>query len=138
MEFADLIGACALFVSTIGRVMPALRGHAFTDDERDALAANLGRGRATADWVEHAASIGNLSLMQGGGEIGRLRPWWRIQSGSRVRPAGTGRRSNRIRSRLPPPHFAPGLDLQSTASWNETRSGMANRSARHLMPLSTT
>ncbi|MEO5875057.1 MAG: DUF6192 family protein [Streptosporangiaceae bacterium] len=65
MEFIDLVGACALFTSSVGRVMPTLRGHTFTSDERDAIRANLGRVRATADWIDHAVDTGNMSLDDG-------------------------------------------------------------------------
>lgn len=65
MEFVDLVGACALFVSQVGSVMPTLAGHDFTDDERESVTMSLARVRATADWIEHAATTGNLSLDEG-------------------------------------------------------------------------
>ncbi|HEY0688567.1 MAG TPA: DUF6192 family protein [Kribbella sp.] len=51
-EFIDVIGARAAFVASIGRVVPELRGHRFTDDERATVARNVARVRATCNWVE--------------------------------------------------------------------------------------
>jgi hypothetical protein len=52
--FIDLVGACAAFVASTGRVVPGLRGQSFSEDERVAVHKNLARVRASADWVEAA------------------------------------------------------------------------------------
>ncbi|MEV0623903.1 DUF6192 family protein [Nonomuraea sp. NPDC050404] len=64
-DFIDLVGACSVFVAAMGRVMPTLRGHAFTAEEKAAVARNLARVRATADWLETAVESGDVSLDEG-------------------------------------------------------------------------
>ncbi|WUE10332.1 DUF6192 family protein [Nonomuraea sp. NBC_00507] len=64
-DFLELIGACAAFVSAIGRVVPGLHGHQFTTDERAAVARNVARVRATADWIESAVESGEVSIDEG-------------------------------------------------------------------------
>ncbi|MEV4222287.1 DUF6192 family protein [Nonomuraea sp. NPDC049725] len=61
-EFLSLIAACSAFVAAIGRTMPTLRGHTFTDSERQVVHTQLAKVRATADWLESAVETGNLSL----------------------------------------------------------------------------
>ncbi|MEU7748102.1 DUF6192 family protein [Nonomuraea sp. NPDC049158] len=46
-DFIELVSACSVFVAAVGRVLPALRGHAFTAEEKATVARNLGRVRAT-------------------------------------------------------------------------------------------
>ncbi len=53
-DFLDLVGACFLFVASVGRVPPGLRDHWFTEDEPAAVA----RVRATAHWLEAAIESG--------------------------------------------------------------------------------
>ena len=53
-EFIDLVGACAVFVSSMTRIVPEPRGHPFTEDERATVARNVARVCATCDWVEIA------------------------------------------------------------------------------------
>ncbi|MFJ2191899.1 DUF6192 family protein [Kitasatospora sp. NPDC087861] len=62
MQFVDLIGACSAFVAQIGRIVPSLRGHVFTDDERATVERNLARVRGASDWVESAVTTGNAGL----------------------------------------------------------------------------
>ncbi|MFD7450860.1 DUF6192 family protein [Kitasatospora sp. NPDC059827] len=62
MHFVDLVGACSAFVAQVGRVVPALRGHAFTADERATVERNLARVRGASDWVESAVTTGNVGL----------------------------------------------------------------------------
>ncbi|WP_431921148.1 DUF6192 family protein [Nonomuraea jabiensis] len=64
-DFLDLIGTCSLFVASIGRILPGLRDHQFTGDERVAVARNVARVRATADWLEAAIESGDVSLDEG-------------------------------------------------------------------------
>lgn len=61
-QFLDLVAACSAFVSAVGRVMPTLRGHEFSQAERDAVHAQLARVRATADWIETGVDTGKLDL----------------------------------------------------------------------------
>lgn len=61
-EFLDLIAACSAFVAAVGRTVPTLRDHVFTDTEREMVHGHVARVRATADWVESAIDTGNLSL----------------------------------------------------------------------------
>jgi hypothetical protein len=62
IEFLDLIGACAQFVAAVSRTLPGLRGHEFSDDEKDAVLRNVERVRSTADWIAHAIQTGDVSL----------------------------------------------------------------------------
>ncbi|NRQ31836.1 hypothetical protein HII36_08280 [Nonomuraea sp. NN258] len=64
-DFIELVGACSVFVAEVGRVLPTLRGHAFAADEQATVARNLGRVRATADWLEAAVESGDVSLDEG-------------------------------------------------------------------------
>lgn len=64
-DFIELVGACSVFVAAVGRVLPTLRGHAFTAEEKATVARNLGRVRATADWLETAVESGDVSLDEG-------------------------------------------------------------------------
>nr|WP_253740331.1 DUF6192 family protein [Nonomuraea thailandensis] len=64
-DFVELVGACSAFVAAVGRVLPTLRGHAFTAEEKATVARNLGRVRATADWLEAAVESGDVSLDEG-------------------------------------------------------------------------
>jgi hypothetical protein len=64
-DFIELVGACSVFVAAVGRVLPMLRGHAFTAEEKATVARNLGRVRATADWLETAVESGDVSLDEG-------------------------------------------------------------------------
>ncbi|MBF6066377.1 RacO protein [Nocardia terpenica] len=64
-EFMELVGACQAFTASVGRVIPALRGHEFTPDERNTVHSNVARVRATADWVESAVDSGNMTLDEG-------------------------------------------------------------------------
>ncbi|WP_436776628.1 DUF6192 family protein [Yinghuangia sp. YIM S09857] len=61
-QFIDLIGVCVGFVTSAGRVIPSLRGHEFTDDERAVVASNIARIRATADWLESVLETGAVDL----------------------------------------------------------------------------
>lgn len=62
LEYLDLVGACAQFVATVGRILPGLRGREFTDEEKDAVRRNATRVRSTADWIQHAIDTGDVSL----------------------------------------------------------------------------
>lgn len=65
IEFVDLIGACAQFVATVGRVLPTLRAHAYTGPEREAVQHNVVRVRSTADWIETTVANGHTSIDEG-------------------------------------------------------------------------
>jgi Family of unknown function (DUF6192) len=65
MEFVDLVGACALFVASVGRIIPSLRGKDFSDDERETVHRNVAKVRGMADWVETAVDTGNADLDEG-------------------------------------------------------------------------
>ncbi|MER7772369.1 DUF6192 family protein [Kitasatospora sp. NPDC096140] len=65
MYFVDLVGACTAFVAQVGRVVPALRGHVFSPDERATVERNLSRVRGASDWVEAAVTTGNTGLDEG-------------------------------------------------------------------------
>ena len=62
IQYLDLIGACAQFVAAVSRTLPDLRGHEFSDDEKDAVLRNVERVRSTADWIAHAIQTGDVSL----------------------------------------------------------------------------
>lgn len=62
VEYIDLVGACAQFVASVSRVLPGLRGHAFTAEEKGSVQRNLARVRSTADWIQHALDTGDVSL----------------------------------------------------------------------------
>jgi hypothetical protein len=64
-EYIDLVGACATFVAAAGRIVPTLRGHAFTEEERERVHANLARVRGATEWVANAIDTGDLSLDDG-------------------------------------------------------------------------
>ncbi|MGW9210989.1 DUF6192 family protein [Embleya sp. NPDC055664] len=61
-QFIDLLGVCVAFVSGAGRAVPGLRGHRFSADEREVLASNIARIRATADWLESVLETGAVDL----------------------------------------------------------------------------
>ncbi|PZG21843.1 DUF6192 family protein [Nonomuraea aridisoli] len=61
-QFLDLIAACSAFVAAVGRTMPTLHGHTFTEQEREVILAQIAKVRATTDWIETAVETGNLSL----------------------------------------------------------------------------
>ncbi|MEU8134985.1 DUF6192 family protein [Streptodolium elevatio] len=61
-QFIDLVGVCVGFVTNAGRVIPSLRGHEFTDDERRVIESNIARIRATADWLESVLETGAVDL----------------------------------------------------------------------------
>ncbi|MEW2354231.1 DUF6192 family protein [Spirillospora sp. NPDC029432] len=65
LGFVDLVGACAAFVASTGRIVPGLRGQSFTEEERAVVHRNLARLRGAADWVEAAVDTGNTSLDDG-------------------------------------------------------------------------
>ncbi|MEV0389241.1 DUF6192 family protein [Nonomuraea sp. NPDC050643] len=73
-DLIELVGACSVFVATVGRVLPTLRGHAFTAEEKAVVARNLGRVRATADWLEAAVTSGDVSLDEGLARLRMLHP----------------------------------------------------------------
>ncbi|MFI6742250.1 DUF6192 family protein [Nonomuraea sp. NPDC050451] len=64
-EYVDLVGACATFVAAAGRIVPTLRGHAFTEEERERVHANLARVRGATEWIGQAIDTGDLSLDEG-------------------------------------------------------------------------
>jgi hypothetical protein len=64
-EFIDLVGACSVFVASVGRVLPTLRGHRFSRAERDTVATNVARVRSTADWIETSVETGEVSMDEG-------------------------------------------------------------------------
>lgn len=64
-EFVDLVGACTAFVASVGRAVPALRGHVFSEDERATVHRAVSRVRAACDWIESAVDTGNVSLDEG-------------------------------------------------------------------------
>lgn len=64
-EFIDLVGACAQFVASIGRIVPDLRGQNYTDDDRATVHRNIARVRAAADWVEGAVETGQVTPEEG-------------------------------------------------------------------------
>jgi hypothetical protein len=61
-DYLDLVAACAQFVATAGRIVPALRGHAFTDDEGTTVQRGLARVRAAVEWMETAVTTGDTNL----------------------------------------------------------------------------
>lgn len=61
-QFMDLVGACAQFVATAGRIVPSLRGEHYDDAERDTIGRGLARVRAAADWIENAVTRGEVDL----------------------------------------------------------------------------
>ncbi|GEM32585.1 hypothetical protein NN3_35920 [Nocardia neocaledoniensis NBRC 108232] len=61
-EYVDLVGTCQQFVAAASRLVPALRGNDFTDEERERVHANTVRVRATADWIESAVDTGNVGM----------------------------------------------------------------------------
>lgn len=64
-EFLDLVGACAQFVASAGRIVPGLRGQNYTDDEQATVQRNLARVRAAADWIEGAVATGQVTPEEG-------------------------------------------------------------------------
>lgn len=61
-EFLDLIGAFHKFVSACSKEVPKLRDRHLSDHEQAVLAQNVARVRATLDWVETAASTGQVDM----------------------------------------------------------------------------
>lgn len=64
-EFIDLVGACAAFVASVGRVLPTLRGHRFSKAERATVEVNIARVRSTCDWIETSVETGEVSMDEG-------------------------------------------------------------------------
>ncbi|GAA2909287.1 hypothetical protein Acy02nite_88690 [Actinoplanes cyaneus] len=64
-EFLDLVGACAQFVASAGRIVPGLRGQNYTEDEKATVQRNLARVRAAADWIEGAVATGQVTPEEG-------------------------------------------------------------------------
>ncbi|GLY08569.1 MULTISPECIES: DUF6192 family protein [Actinoplanes] len=64
-EFLDLVGACAQFVASAGRIVPGLRGQNYTEDEKATVQRNLARVRAAADWIEGAVATGQVTQEEG-------------------------------------------------------------------------
>lgn len=62
IEYIDLVGACAQFVTGVGRILPNLRGQEFSAEERATVQQNLARVHSTADWIQHAMDTGDVSL----------------------------------------------------------------------------
>ncbi|MFC9976720.1 DUF6192 family protein [Spirillospora sp. NPDC127200] len=62
MEIIELLGACTAFTAATERCMAARHGDRFTEAERGAILDSLKRVRAAADWVEQAATTGNMTL----------------------------------------------------------------------------
>lgn len=62
MEFLDLVTAFHSFVAAAGRIVPGLRNHTFSDDERTIVHENVARCRATLDWVETAVDTGRVDV----------------------------------------------------------------------------
>jgi hypothetical protein len=65
IEFMDLVGACAQFVATAGRILPTLHGRRFSAEERGTVHKNIARVRSTADWIETAVETGDVSVDEG-------------------------------------------------------------------------
>jgi hypothetical protein len=65
LGFVDLIGSCAAFVAAIGRIVPTLRGHEFSDDELATIHKNVARVRSTTDWIESAVDSGSVTMDEG-------------------------------------------------------------------------
>jgi hypothetical protein len=61
----DLVGACAQFVASAGRIVPGLRGQNYTEDEKATVQRNLARVRAAADWIEGAVATGQITPEDG-------------------------------------------------------------------------
>jgi hypothetical protein len=61
-DYLDLVAACAQFTATAGRIVPTLRGHRFSENERIAVERGLARVRAAAEWIEGAVATGNVSM----------------------------------------------------------------------------
>ncbi|MFE0186494.1 DUF6192 family protein [Streptomyces sp. NPDC058989] len=55
-QFVDLVAACAQFVTTVGRIVPNLKGEHYDDTERDTIGRGLARVRSAADWIENAVT----------------------------------------------------------------------------------
>jgi hypothetical protein len=64
-EFLDLVGACAQFVASAGRIVPGLRGQNYTGDEKATVQRNVARVRAAADWIEGAVATGQVTPEEG-------------------------------------------------------------------------
>jgi hypothetical protein len=62
MEFMDLIGSCHVFVAAAGRLVPSLGGHTFSAEEREVVARNLAKVRATCEWIATAVTTGRVDL----------------------------------------------------------------------------
>ncbi|MFI9255439.1 DUF6192 family protein [Streptomyces sp. NPDC053069] len=62
IEFLDLVGACQRFVTAAGRVVPQLRDRQLSGDEQSVVHKNVGRVRATCEWVETAVDTGEVDL----------------------------------------------------------------------------
>jgi ferric-dicitrate binding protein FerR (iron transport regulator) len=56
-------------VANVSRILPSLRGHEFTADERAAVSRNVERVRSAADWIQHAIETGDVSLDEALAEI---------------------------------------------------------------------
>ncbi|WP_416981888.1 DUF6192 family protein [Streptomyces sp. T028] len=50
------------FVTTVGRIVPNLKGEHYDDAERDTIGRGLARVRAAADWIENAVTRGEVDL----------------------------------------------------------------------------
>lgn len=64
-QFLDLVTACSVFTTAIGRGINNLRGYEFSSGERDTLHQQIAKVRATVDWLESAVDTGNLTLDEG-------------------------------------------------------------------------
>lgn len=62
LVFMEMLGSCAAFVTGIGRVMPRLSEHPLTGDERSVVHENIGKVKATCDWLGTAVDTGNTSM----------------------------------------------------------------------------
>ncbi|UMP06833.1 DUF6192 family protein [Amycolatopsis sp. EV170708-02-1] len=63
--FVELVGACSVFVASVSRVLPNLRGHRFSKEETATIATNVARVRSTADWIESSVATGEMSMDEG-------------------------------------------------------------------------
>ncbi|MFJ9034849.1 DUF6192 family protein [Streptomyces sp. NPDC102274] len=61
-EFVDLLGAFHRFTAEVGRLVPRMRDHTWSHDEREVLASNIARSRATLDWIETAVTTGRVDM----------------------------------------------------------------------------
>lgn len=56
------MGSCHSYVASLGRLVPRIRGHEFTEDDRETVRRGTARVRAAVDWLESAIDAGVFTL----------------------------------------------------------------------------